>query len=53
MENSYFQIIELIRVMIFAITAIYITRLLHSRKTKKFSIKFKENLIITTEYFDD
>lgn len=49
----YFHVFDLVKVAILSGTSIYISKLVYSRRAKKFSIKFKDNLTITTEYFDN
>jgi hypothetical protein len=52
LENILVQIFDLVKVAIVSVTCIYISRKIYSRQAKKLSIKFKDDLVITTEYFD-
>lgn len=51
--DIYIQIFDLVKIAILSGTCIHISRLIYSRRAKKFSIKFKDDFVITTEYFDN
>lgn len=52
MENILFQIFDLVKVAIISGTGIYIARKIFTRRAKKLSIKFKDDVVITTEYYE-
>lgn len=46
------QIFDLIKVALISLTCIFISRKIYSRQAKKLTIKYKDEIVITTEYFE-
>lgn len=53
MKEIILQVIDLVKLFVYAITIIYIIRFVYSHRAKKFCLKFKEVFTIITEYYDD
>ncbi len=52
MDVILVQIFDLIKVALFCGTCVYILHKIFSRRPKKVSIKFKDDLAVITEYFE-
>jgi hypothetical protein len=52
MTEILLQVIDLIKIVVYLVSLIYIVKFLRSRKTKKINVKIK-NISITAEYFDN
>jgi hypothetical protein len=52
MTEILMNVIDLIKILVYSMSFIYMLKLLRSKKTKKINFKFK-SLSITAEYFEN